>query len=300
MSRTSTASSSPGDRRGAAPGVPERPEEVRATLRRLGVVPSRGLGQSFLVDRFVADALAALAEPGAGRPVYEIGGGLGLVTQALVGRGVRELTVVERDRRLARHLAATFGPAVRVLVADARDVAFPSDATVVGSLPFSSGTAIVLRLLARRVVRLAALLQKEVAERFAAEPGGRAYGRPTIVARYYGVPELLREVPASAFYPEPRVSARLWSHTARAGPLPLATPDRLEEVVRRLFAQRRKQLGNLLPRLRVGDRTAAELADAASWPDDWARRRPEELPPEAYVRLAGVLEADPRRPSARP
>lgn len=289
MSTTSTASSSPASRRTDVPAVPDRPAAVAEALRHLGVRPSRALGQSFLVDRYVADALASLAEPTSGRPVVEVGGGLGIVTRALLERNVRELTVVERDARLARHLRATFGPRVTVLCADARTFDFPAHGTVVGSLPYASGTAIVLDLLHRRVRRVAVLLQKEVAERFAAAPGSRAYGRPSILARLYGTPELLREVGPEAFVPEPKVSSRLWAHTARDGPLPVPSVARLEEVVRRLFAGRRKQLGNLLPGL-AGDRPRTErLAHDAAWPPDWARRRPEELDPEAFFRLATLL-----------
>jgi 16S rRNA (adenine1518-N6/adenine1519-N6)-dimethyltransferase len=293
VSTTSTGSSSRARAPRPAARVPERPTDVAEALRRLGVRPARELGQSFLVDRFVADALAALAEPASGRPVVEVGGGLGIVTQALVDRGVRPLTVVERDRRFARHLEATFGPSITVQCADARRFDFPPGATVVGSLPYASGTAIVLALLARRVPRIAVLLQKEVAERFAAPPGGRSYGRPSILARLYGDPELLREVPPEAFYPVPRVASRLWAHTARTGPLPVPSVDALEDVVRRLFGSRRKQLGNLLPALAGGREEAERLAGGAGWPADWRRRRPEELPPEAFFRLAASRPAYP-------
>ncbi len=274
----------------ADPGVPGRAADVEAALRRLGVRPARSAGQSFLVDRFVADALAALAEPASGAPVVEVGGGLGLVTRALLDRGVADLTVVERDRRLALHLARTFGDSITVVPADARGFEFPPHATVVGSLPFSSGTLIVLELLRRRLPRFAVLLQKEVAERFAAGAGSRDYGRPSILAHLYGTPELHREVPSAAFYPAPRVRGRLLTFVARRGPLPVASVDRLERTVRRLFTSRRKQLGNLLPAAVGGDASAVAVASAADWPDDWGLRRPEALAPEAYFRLANVLE----------
>ena len=270
--------------------MPDRPKAVDEALRLLGVRPSRGLGQSFLVDRFVADALAALAEPASGRAVVEVGGGLGIVTRALLERGVQDLTVVERDRRLADHLKATFGRSIAVRCADARAFDFPPDATVVGSLPYSSATPIVLELLQWRVRRVAVLLQKEVAERFAALPGGRAYGRPSILARLYGEPELLREVGPEAFYPVPRVASRLWAHTARDGALPVRSVDHLEAVVRRLFASRRKQLGNLLPQFASDRADAEELAREAGWPEAWAPLRPEQLAPEAFFRLTTVLE----------
>jgi len=298
VSTTSTGSSSPDSVRRELPPVPDRPALVDETLRRLGVRPSRSLGQSFLVDRFVADALASLAEPARGAPVVEVGGGLGLLTRALLERGVTSLTVVERDRRLAGYLRATFGSAVDVRCADARSFDFPRGATVVGSLPYSSATPIVLEILRRRTGRLAVLLQKEVAERFSAEPGSRAYGRPSILARLYGEPELWRTVGPEAFYPVPRVVSRLWVHTARDGPLPVPSVERLEATVRRLFTARRKQLGNILPSL-VASRTDADrLAHEAGWPADWAHRRPEELAPEAFFRLVRALDRRARAATA--
>jgi 16S rRNA (adenine1518-N6/adenine1519-N6)-dimethyltransferase len=290
VSTTSTGSLSPGSRREEFPQVPDRPAAVEETLRRLGVRPARRLGQSFLVDRFVADALVAVAEPTSARPIVEVGGGLGIVTRALLERGVRELTVVERDRRLAGFLRATFAGRAQVRCADALTFAYPQDATVVGSLPYASASPILFELFRRRVPRVAVLLQREVAERFAAPSGSRPYGRPSIVAWLYGRPELLREVGPEAFYPVPRVASRLFAHTARDGALPVASVARLESTVRRLFASRRKQLGNLLPQLADARRPAAELAREADWPPDWSRRRPEELEPQAFFRLANVLE----------
>jgi len=291
VSTTSTGSSSPASRREGAPAVPDRPAAVAEALRRLGVRPSRGSGQSFLVDRFVADALAALAEPASGRPVVEVGGGLGIVSRALLDRGVHDLTVIERDRRLSGYLEATFGPAIVVRCVDARSFDFPPGATVVGSLPYASGTAIVLDLLHRRVPRLAVLLQKEVAERFAAAPGSRSYGRPSIVARLFGEAELQRVVSPEAFHPVPRVASRLLTHTARVGTLPVRSVDRLESIVRTLFGSRRKQLGNLLPQLSRGHGDAVALAEEAAWPASWAHLRPEQLEPEAFFRLADALDA---------
>ena len=288
MSTTSTGSSSPARTR--APEVPDRPVAVAEALARLGVRPSRELGQSFLVDRFAADALAALAEPGSGRPVVEVGGGLGIVTRALLDRGVPSLTVVERDRRLAGHLAATFGRRIAVVGADARTFDYPAGATVVGSLPYASGTAIVLELLRRRTPRVAVLLQKEVAERFAAEPGSRSYGRPSILAALYGASELARTVEAAAFYPVPRVASRFWTHTARPDPLPVPSIRRLETVLRALFRARRKQLGNLLPQLCENRSEAEALAERSGWPGEWATLRPEQLPPEAFFRLTSELD----------
>lgn len=293
MSRTSTVSSSSRRRPGGPgpSGIPEGREEVLAALRELGIRPSKTWGQSFLCDPFVADAEAALTETRAGDPVLEVGGGLGALTQALVRRGTTPLTVIERDRRLARFLRERFGGRVRVVCADALEVDVPPVSCAVGNLPYSVATPILLRWFAARVPRVVALVQREVAERLAAVPSTKAYGRLSIVARLYGDVHLYRTVGPQAFEPSPEVESRLLVHVARPGALPVPSVDAFETLVRALFSSRRKQLGNLMRRVLSTPGEAGRLAGSAGWPADWSRRRPEELPPEAFFALARCLSA---------
>jgi 16S rRNA (adenine1518-N6/adenine1519-N6)-dimethyltransferase len=293
VSRTSTASSSPRDRMGdgSLPSVPESSDEVRATLASLGIRPSKAWGQSFLTDPFVADAEAALVELPPGRPVVEVGGGLGILTVALLRRGLGPLTVIERDRRLAQHLRTTFGSRIRVVAGDALTVPLPAADAVVGNLPYSVATPLLLRFFAARTPRVVFLVQKEVAERLGAGPGSKQYGRLSIIAQLYGSVELFRSVGPQAFSPRPEVESRIGVHVARPDALPVPSVPAFEEILRRLFSSRRKQLSNLLPRVTPAGVDAAELAQRAGWSSDWARRRPEELPPSAYFALARELSS---------
>ena len=250
--------------------------------------PSKGWGQSFLTDPFVADAEVALLDRSPGEPVVEIGGGLGILTAALLRRGLGPVTVIERDRRLAGHLRATFGDRVSVVEGDALRIELPP-AAVVGNLPYSVAAPILVRLLELRVPRWVALVQREVAERLAAGPGSKQYGRLALLARLYGEVELYRTVPAESFWPVPEVESRIVVHVARKEDLPVPSAARFEKIVRGLFSARRKQLGNLLPRIAISGRSARELAAAAGWPTDWYHLRPEELPPEAFFALAREL-----------
>lgn len=275
MSRTSTASSS-------LPELPASATAVDAALRRLELRPSRRWGQSFLTDEFIADAEAALLESPPGEPLLEIGPGLGLLTGALLRRGLGPLTVVERDPRLAAHLRREFGSRIEVLEGDALEVELPEVRAVVGNLPFSVATPILQRLWKARVPRVVALLQREVAERLAAEPGSRRYGRLTVLGAFYGTTELFQTVPSSRFFPKPQVDGRLIRFSARVGPLPLPRVEALEELLQSLFSSRRKQLGNLIGRVAPGPESWEARAAAAGWPEDWRHRRPEELAPEAF------------------
>jgi 16S rRNA (adenine1518-N6/adenine1519-N6)-dimethyltransferase len=294
VSRTSTASSSRREPRDpAVPSVPERPDDVRLALEHLGIVPSRRWGQSFLTDPFVADAEAALVEVPPGRPVVEIGGGLGILTAALLRRGYGPITVIERDPRLAAFLRGALGDRVEVVVGDAREVPLPTAGCVVGNLPYSVATPILLRLFAARIPRVVFLVQREVAERMASGPGSREYGRLSLIAQMYGTVELFRTVPAGAFTPLPQVESRLAVHVARPNPLPVPSVPEFERVVRVLFSSRRKQLGNLLPRLVPSNESIVRVTRDAGWPLDWRHLRPENLPPSAYFALSQVLTRSP-------
>jgi 16S rRNA (adenine1518-N6/adenine1519-N6)-dimethyltransferase len=280
VSRTSTGSSSPPS--------PER-RRVQEQLRAAGVRPDRELGQSFLVDPYVADAEAALVELPKGAPVVEIGPGLGALTEALLRRGLGPITVLEKDRRLAAHLRAAFPDRIEVVEGDALTVPLPPARAVVGNLPFSVGTPILVRLLQERVPVVVALLQAEVADRLLAAPGSGDYGRLTLLARLHAEVEGFLPVPSAAFEPVPAVGGRVVRLLHRDGPLPVPDERAFEAMTRTLFATRRKQLKNLLPRLLDDGRSPSQVAERADWPADWATRRPEELPPEAYFRLAAVL-----------
>jgi 16S rRNA (adenine1518-N6/adenine1519-N6)-dimethyltransferase len=288
VSPTSTASSS---RRSAPPapapqGPPESAAAVAEALAALGVRPSRTFGQSFLLDAFVADAEVALLDCPLDAPVVEVGGGLGILTAAIVRRGYSDVTVIELDRRLAKRLAREFSGSVTVVPGDALAVPLPAARAVVGNLPYSAATPILIRLLKARVPRVVAMVQEEVAARFAAPPGSRVYGRLSILAQLFAEVELYRSVGPASFHPRPAVASRILTLTARPDPLRVRSVPRLEEVVRVLFSSRRKQLGNLLPRLTA---TPSDAAAAAGWPSDWSTRRPEQLAPEAFFALTDAL-----------
>jgi 16S rRNA (adenine1518-N6/adenine1519-N6)-dimethyltransferase len=293
--RTSTGSLSPPDRGKVRRGpthVPVNAAEVAAALQGLELSPKRSRGQSFLTDPFVADAEAALVGTAPGEPVLEVGGGLGILTRALLRRHIGPLTVIEQEPRLAGFLRYHFGDRIQVVEADALIEPVKNVRAIVGNLPFSIATPLLLRWIQGNVPRVVALVQKEVGDRLTAGPGSRTYGRISILAALYGTLDSHQSVPASAFYPMPSVDGRLVVFERRRGPLPVSSLPTLESLLDSLFSSRRKQLGNLMPRalsrLREG-RTSAELAERAEWPTEWERLRPESLAPDAYFRMVRAL-----------
>jgi 16S rRNA (adenine1518-N6/adenine1519-N6)-dimethyltransferase len=221
--------------------------------------------------------------------VVEVGGGLGILTAALVRRDVERLTVIERDPRLAMFLRSTFGDRIRVVPGDALRIPVEPAECYVGNLPYSVATPLLLRWMEARVPRIVFLVQREVAERLASAPGSKTYGRLSIIAQLYGRVELFRTVGPEAFTPRPQVESRIAVFERRSDPLPVPSVPELERIVRTLFASRRKQLGNLLPRVASSPDTAEDLAARAGWPETWRRLRPEDLPPKAYFALARAV-----------
>lgn len=246
------------------------------------------LGQHFLIDRAVAERAVALAGLAPGSAVLEIGPGRGALTEVLLGAGLR-VTAVELDEELAARLAARATPDLEVLSGDALrlDLArLPAGPlTVIANLPYSTGTAIVARLLEHpeRFPRLVVMLQREVAERLCAPPGGRAYGSLSVLTALHATAHLAFGVPASAFAPPPKVDSAVVRLDVEVEPrLPVGDPALFRRVVRAAFAQRRKTLRNSLTGGFGAEAAARMLAAAQIDPG----RRAETLSLEEFARLS--------------
>jgi 16S rRNA (adenine1518-N6/adenine1519-N6)-dimethyltransferase len=242
-------------------------------------------GQHFLSDVSVLDAIVDLIDPRPGQALVEIGPGLGALTWPLRER-CGTLTVIELDRDLAARLRARGG--LTVIEADVLTVDFASLAKelgqplrVVGNLPYNISTPILFHLLdnASVVTDQHFMLQKEVAQRMAAAPGGKDYGRLSVMLQWRYRIHTVLEVPPQAFEPPPKVDSAI----VRMQPLPLATqqPQLLRELVTVAFSQRRKLLRHTLGR----------WLDARGFAGSFdLQRRAEEVPVAEYVALAEALD----------
>jgi 16S rRNA (adenine1518-N6/adenine1519-N6)-dimethyltransferase len=242
-------------------------------------------GQHFLADAFVVEALVDTIDPQPGQALVEIGPGLGALTWPLLRR-CEALTVIELDRDLAARLRQREG--LDVIEADVLDVDFGALAQrlgrplrLVGNLPYNISTPILFHLLgvAALVADQHFMLQKEVAFRMAAAPGGKDYGRLSVMLQWRYRIETVLEVPPQAFEPPPKVD----SAVVRMQPLPLPPgppPDLLPELVTVAFSQRRKLLRHTLGRWLESRRSAVEFD---------LQRRAEEVPVAQYVELARRL-----------
>lgn len=250
------------------------------------------LGQHFLVDEDVRDAIVAAVHPVAGERVLEIGPGRGVLTEPLLRSGAA-ITAVELDDRLNAKLSETLVPqGLDLLHADFLSLDLGKlrvPCKVVGNLPYSVGAPILQRLLAWDGWTIAVLMfQKEVALRVASEPGGADYGLLTLSVRLRAEAEYLLEAPPRAFRPPPKVSSGVVRLTRRAQPL--VAPERQAaffRLAKAAFAQRRKMAaGVIASALRLPrERVALAMAGLGAAPT----ARPEELPLETFRALAEEL-----------
>jgi 16S rRNA (adenine1518-N6/adenine1519-N6)-dimethyltransferase len=282
-------------RRNARAVSPRAPARRAATRGR-----TRALGQHFLRDRSVADRIVDLVAPTARDLVVEIGPGRGALTETLAARAGR-LLALEIDPELAARLRERMAGAAHVEIrhADAHRFDYPGLRALVpdpggrllavGNLPYSVGKPILAALVeaAPPIDEMALMLQKEVAERVAAAPGGKTYGALSVLTQVRCAVRLAFAVPPGAFSPPPQVdSAVLHLAAHRPPPVPVADAARFATVVRAAFSQRRKSLANALAGgLGIGTQAARRLVESAGLD---AARRAETLSVAEFARLAEV------------
>jgi 16S rRNA (adenine1518-N6/adenine1519-N6)-dimethyltransferase len=255
----------------------------------------RALGQHFLRDPRIAHAVIELVAPGARDLVVEIGPGEGALTAELERRAGRVIAL-EIDRVLVARLRTRF-PGVEVLEADARRWSYRSlprppagRVLVVGNLPYSVAKPILLALVEARTAidEMALMLQREVADRVAAPPGGRTYGSLSVLTQLYCDVRVALRVPPGAFRPPPQVeSAVLHLRVLPAPRVGVQDEARFSTVVRAAFAHRRKTLANALAgSLGIAPEEVRAAADAVGIDPG---RRPETLTIPEFAALSTRL-----------
>jgi 16S rRNA (adenine1518-N6/adenine1519-N6)-dimethyltransferase len=278
---------------------------VRARLRLAGLRPNPRRGQNFLCSPAVLGDIVAAAGLLPGDEVIEIGAGLGTLTSALAPLA-RWVTAVEVDAGLCRLLHDEIGGLrnVTVVCADITEMELsallpaasgPADAQarrfkVVANLPYYLSTPLLQRMLVewKGMTLAVVMLQEEVARRLVAGPGGDDYGSLSVFAGYYAERDIVRLVPASAFWPRPEVGSALVMIRRRLKPPVDADPERLFRVVRSAFGQRRKQVRNALtgPPATLSSASADRILASAGIDGS---RRGETLSLEEFAALARLL-----------
>ncbi|MGO9789651.1 MAG: 16S rRNA (adenine(1518)-N(6)/adenine(1519)-N(6))-dimethyltransferase RsmA [Solirubrobacteraceae bacterium] len=251
------------------------------------------LGQNFLVDRNILGVIERLAELSGEDVVLEVGGGLGVLSERLVQRA-GFVHVIELDRKLEERLREILAPSpnVSLQIGDALAVDLaalaPAPDKVIANLPYGVAASVILRTIDElpSVQSWVVMVQREVGERFAAAPGGAAYGIPSVLAQLACEVRILRPVGRGVFRPVPNVDSVLLG-LRRRGP---RASTAVRALVHDAFAHRRKALAGSLalapgaaPEIR--ERARASLVELGHPADVRAER----LAPAEFVELARKL-----------
>lgn len=266
---------------------------LREVIAKYDLAARRALGQNFLLDLNLTGKIArAAGELGAGT-VIEIGPGPGGLTRALLSHGAREVIAIERDTRCLgalAEIAAAYPGRLTVIEGDALAVdcarlgAAPR--RIVANLPYNIATPLIIKWLQQGAAfaSLTVMVQKEVADRMAAAPRSKDYGRLSVLAQFLSRPRRLFDLPPRAFVPAPKVTSTVIELLPLPEPAFPARLADLERVTQAAFGQRRKMLRQSLRSL--GGDTEALMAEAEITPT----ARAEELTVAQFAALARALE----------
>ena len=269
--------------------------DLRSIADRWGIRPTKQWGQNFVVDANTVRRIVRLAGVSNDDVVLEVGPGLGSLTLGLLATGAH-VVAVEIDPVLAEALPDTVARLqpdrahhLEVIAADAlrlRELPRPPDA-LVANLPYNVAVPVVLHLLDTCTSLRSGLVmvQSEVADRLVAPPGSRTYGVPSVKLAWFARAERAGAVPASVFWPVPRVESGLVSFTRHDPPPSTASREEVFAVIDAAFAQRRKTLRAALAGW-AGSAAAAERILVAAGVDPGARG--ENLDVAAFARIASA------------
>jgi 16S rRNA (adenine1518-N6/adenine1519-N6)-dimethyltransferase len=252
------------------------------------------LGQHFLVDENLLGVIGRLSELGGEDVVLEIGPGLGVLTAYLADHA-RLVHAVELDRSLEAHLADRLGGRenVHIHFGDALAIDLvsldPPPTKLVSNLPYNIATPLVVESLEglAQLGLWCVMVQREVADRFFAQPSTKAYGAVSVLVQLAAERTGFHPVSRKVFRPRPNVDSALVAFRRRSG-YAFSDHPRVKEVVAAAFAHRRKRLANSLELADLVDRERAAAALEAIGRDPGARA--EELAPQEFVRLAAALD----------
>ncbi len=271
------------------------PQVTNHILHRFKLRADKKLGQNFLIDEDIVRRIVQAAELTPADKVLEVGPGIGTLTQGLAESGA-DVVAVELDKRLLPVLDVTLAgyDNVRIVNGDILKVDIMQELgaenfKVCANLPYYITTPIIFALLEKRLPmeRLVAMVQKEVAERMAAKPGGRDYGALSVAIQYFTEPEIAFIVPPSSFIPAPAVdSAVIVCKRRQKPPVEVCDEALFFRVVKAAFSMRRKMLNNALKNMGISSERCAKWLELAGVD---GRRRGETLTLEDFAALTNTF-----------
>ena len=270
-------------------------KETQTILKRHSILPSRSLGQNFVIDPNTIRKVVRVAELQQVDQILEIGAGLGSLTSEF--NEAKKIVAIEFDRYLIPALNETLERAAmiertEILHEDAMNINWheffstrPGDWKMVSNLPYNIASPLLLNLLdhAPQVTKLVVMVQREVGERFAAEVGTSSYGIPSVKAQYWADVSIVGRIPPNVFFPAPKVDSVLLEFSRRRNVEPVELGV-LWRLVQTGFGQRRKMLRKSLRKL-------VETQDFVRAGID-PTLRPQDLNIEDWISLANEVESE--------
>jgi 16S rRNA (adenine1518-N6/adenine1519-N6)-dimethyltransferase len=263
---------------------------LRLLVESMDMRARKSLGQNFLFDLNLTRKIARSAGPLTGTTI-EIGPGPGGLTRALLLEHAAHVIAIEKDRRASAvlsSLSAAAGDRLTLIEADALTSPIWELGTaprrIIANLPYNIATTLLIQWLAHASCfdSMTLMFQREVAERITARPAEAAYGRLSVLTRWLADAEILFDVPASAFVPQPKIISSIVQIVPLAQPRYPCSQHALEFITRTAFGQRRKMLRSSLKKIN-GDQL---LAEAGIAPES----RPQDIDIEEFCKLANLYE----------
>lgn len=276
------------------------PETIKYIQKTFGFKNAKGLGQNFLTDPGVIEAMVDAAEIGPEDLVIEIGPGIGVLTDAAAKRA-KKVIAVEIDKALLPVLKYTLAHHNNVEIINddilkvdlnkiiQEEAVEKRNVKIMGNLPYYITTPIITQLLEKgtRAASITIMMQKEVAERIVSPPGKKSFGALSVAVQYYSNPQKVGSVPKEVFFPIPKVDSEVLILTLLEKPaVEVKDKEMFFRLVKAGFAQRRKTLSNSLKGAGL-DKDAVEKALEDSGIE--GSRRAETLSLEEFASLSDAL-----------
>jgi len=272
------------------------PTEIRELAAKLDLKPTKKLGQNFVTDQNTVEKIVRISKVNKDCIVLEVGPGLGSLTLALLATGAK-VFAVEIDQRLAELLPITAkskgfnGDQLEVINKDALEITtidVKNPNILVANLPYNVSVPVIIHILETfpSIENYLVMVQSEVADRLAAQPGSRTYGSPSVKLQWYGDVSKAGSISRSVFWPVPNVDSDLIQIT-RKKDVDQSIRQELFAVVDAAFSQRRKMLRSALSSMCAGSEKASEILESAQIDP---QLRGEALNVDDYVRLTYAMK----------
>jgi len=279
------------------------PSTTNKIVQKYNLTLKKSLGQNFIIDENILINMIKTSEIAKDSGVIEIGPGIGALTEQLA-IAAKKVVAYEIDERLLPVLEDTLSPYqnIEIFHEDILNVNLHqtikkhfsgvSNVHIVANLPYYVTTPILFALLEADlpITSITIMIQKEVAERMAANPGSKEYGSLTIAVQYYTVPKLVMEVPKTVFTPAPKVTSAVLHLVKRKEPLVQVEDEKyFFSIVKASFAHRRKTLRNNMISFLKNRLSKEEIDEVFAEVDIDSRRRGESLSIQEYASLANAF-----------